>query len=81
MLTAKNELFESALHVFSTQPSGSEISLAEWNTPEIWIGAYQGLANGAVFFAERWRHPPATAIIPVHVKEKSHLAGSFRPAR
>jgi hypothetical protein len=54
LLQAKNGFyaFESALHVFSTQPRGSEISLAEWNAPELWIDAYKGLANDAVFFAE-----------------------------
>jgi hypothetical protein len=39
--------FESALHVFSIQPCSSEISLTEWNAPDLWIDAYQGLAKEA----------------------------------
>jgi hypothetical protein len=54
LLQTKNGFyaFESALHVFPTQRCGSELSLTEWNAPELWIDAYQGLANDAVFFAE-----------------------------
>jgi hypothetical protein len=44
--------FESALHIFSTQPCSSEISLTEWNAPDLWKDAYQGLAKDAIFFAE-----------------------------
>lgn len=44
--------FESALHVFTTQSSGTEIGLAEWNSPALWIDEYQDMANGCLFFAE-----------------------------
>jgi len=44
--------FESALHLFPAQSNGLEIGLAEWNSPELWIDEYQGMANGCVFFAE-----------------------------
>src|SRR5262245_33126400 len=43
--------FESALHVFTTQSSGTEIGLAEWNSPALWIDEYQDMANGCLFLA------------------------------
>lgn len=44
--------FESALHVFSAQSVGKEIGLTEWNSPDLWICEYQGMANECLFFAE-----------------------------
>ncbi|KVO10960.1 hypothetical protein WL30_27155 [Burkholderia ubonensis] len=44
--------FESALHVFPSQSVGDEIGLVEWNAPDLWVDEYQGMAVGAVFFAE-----------------------------
>jgi hypothetical protein len=44
--------FESALHVFSDRSAGNERGLVEWNARELWRGDYDGLADGAVYFAE-----------------------------
>ncbi|WP_208457844.1 NucA/NucB deoxyribonuclease domain-containing protein [Burkholderia sp. BCC0405] len=44
--------FESALHVLPSHSIGDEIGVVEWNAPDLWVGAYQDLAEGAVFFAE-----------------------------
>jgi hypothetical protein len=54
LLTAKNGFyaFESALHVFSSESSSSEIGLTDWNASELWKEEYQGLADGSIFFAE-----------------------------
>ena len=42
--------FEGALHVYPTSASGH--ALEDWNSPSAWRDAYQGLADGCVFFAE-----------------------------
>jgi hypothetical protein len=44
--------FESALHVLPAQSCGAEIGLVDWNSEKLWIGQYQGLAEGSLFFAE-----------------------------
>jgi hypothetical protein len=44
--------FESALRVFPSESNGVEVGLAEWNSPELWINAYQGMADNCLFFAE-----------------------------
>jgi hypothetical protein len=43
--------FESALHVFPTGGTGPQV-LERWNSPELWRGHYEDLAEGCVFFAE-----------------------------
>ena len=54
MLSVKNGFysFESALHVFPDRSKEAEIGLDEWNSAELWIKWYQGLAEGCLFFAE-----------------------------
>lgn len=54
LLSKKNGLyaFESALHVFPSEPVGAEIGLVQWNQRELWIGQYEGMADSCVFFAE-----------------------------
>jgi hypothetical protein len=44
--------FESSLHVFPTQSTRSEISLDRWNESVCWRSAYDGMADGCLFFAE-----------------------------
>ena len=44
--------FESALHIFPAQSVGKEIGLVEWNSNDLWVGEYQGLAVECLFFAE-----------------------------
>ncbi|WP_196487091.1 SMI1/KNR4 family protein [Burkholderia stagnalis] len=44
--------FEAALHIFPLHSIGDEIGLVEWNAPDLWVDEYQGMAVGAVFFAE-----------------------------
>ena len=44
--------FESALHIFPAQPVGKEIGLAAWNSTELWVHEYHGMADGCLFFAE-----------------------------
>jgi hypothetical protein len=54
MLTKKNGFyaFESALHVFPSKSTGSEVGLSEWNSTSVWRYAYQGTADAALYFAE-----------------------------
>jgi len=54
LLTMKNGLyaFGGALHVFSAAGTTSEPGLVQWNDPALWRKDYDGLADGAVFFAE-----------------------------
>lgn len=45
--------FESALHVFPAGPaSGRELTLRQWNAPDLWRFEYEELTQGAFFFAE-----------------------------
>jgi hypothetical protein len=44
--------FESALHVMPAQSYAQETGLADWNSEQLWIHEYQGLAKGLLFFAE-----------------------------
>lgn len=44
--------FESALHFFPASALAPEISIDEWNVAELWIDAYEGLADDRLFFAE-----------------------------
>jgi hypothetical protein len=44
--------FEAALHVFPWESRGPEIDLRAWNSPDLWISEYQGMASGCLFFAE-----------------------------
>ena len=44
--------FESALHFFPASALTPEISIDEWNFAELWIDAYEGLADDRLFFAE-----------------------------
>lgn len=44
--------FESALHVFPAQSTQSEMGLDSWNAPGCWRSAYDGMADGCLFFAE-----------------------------
>jgi len=54
MLLQRNGFYalESALHVFSTHSSPHEISICDWNEDALWRSAYNGLADGCLFFAE-----------------------------
>jgi hypothetical protein len=38
--------FESALHVMPAQSRGHETGLVDWNSEQLWIDEYQGLAKG-----------------------------------
>jgi hypothetical protein len=44
--------FESALHVLPAQVCGPEVGLVGWNSEQLWIHEYEGLAKGLLFFAE-----------------------------
>lgn len=44
--------FESALHVRAGGPAAGEPSLQEWNADGLWRDAYDGMADGHLFFAE-----------------------------
>jgi len=44
--------FESALHVFGSGSGVEGGSIGQWNSPERWKTAYEGLADDFVFFAE-----------------------------
>lgn len=44
--------FESALHVFPYKTAGEEIGLLDWNKHSLWISSYEGMAIGALYFAE-----------------------------
>jgi len=54
MLSLKNGFyaFESALHVFPAASTLTELGLSEWNASSLWRYAYNGQADGAIFFAE-----------------------------
>ena len=55
LLSRKNGCyaFESALHVFPVSPLLSEErSLETWNSSQLWVSDYDGLADGCLFFAE-----------------------------
>jgi hypothetical protein len=44
--------FENALHVLPDSGSGTKLGLIEWNDHELWRKDYEGMADGALFFAE-----------------------------
>ncbi|MBT3161854.1 SMI1/KNR4 family protein [Streptomyces sp. Vc74B-19] len=44
--------FEASLHVFPVDSAGSSTDLEEWNAPQLWRDAYDGMAEGLFFFAE-----------------------------
>ena len=44
--------FEGALHVFPDIGVRPERGLYDWNTPGLWRGDYEGMADDAAFFAE-----------------------------
>ena len=44
--------FESALHVFPATTKPPEFGLSDWNSPRLWRGSYEDLAEGCLFFAE-----------------------------
>jgi len=44
--------FEAALRVFPAGPTLYGYALDEWNAPDLWRAHYNGLADGAFFFAE-----------------------------
>ena len=44
--------FEAALHVLPAQAGGPDMGLSDWNSEQLWIHEYGGLAKGLVFFAE-----------------------------
>lgn len=54
LLTKRNGFygFESALHVYPWETTDSETGLLDWNDASLWIAAYDGMANNALFFAE-----------------------------
>lgn len=54
LLTRKNGFygFESALHVFPWESTDSETGVLDWNRESLWISSYDGMADGALFFAE-----------------------------
>lgn len=54
LLQARNGFyaFESALHVFPSGWAGDELSVEEWNSALLWRDAFEGMADGLVFFAE-----------------------------
>lgn len=54
LLKARNGFyaFERAFHVFPDRSTECEIGLLEWNSPSLWIFAYDDLAEGCLFFAE-----------------------------
>jgi hypothetical protein len=54
LLSLKNGFyaFDRALHVFPAASQGDEIGVIEWNEPALWRDAYEGAADGPVYFAE-----------------------------
>jgi hypothetical protein len=44
--------FEAALHVFGSQTDSPEISIEQWNSPDLWRDKYGGMDDGCFFFAE-----------------------------
>lgn len=44
--------FESALHVLPSRRTTEELGLDEWNAEVLWRAEYEGMADGAFFFAE-----------------------------
>jgi hypothetical protein len=54
LLERKNGLyaFEGALHVLSAAGTALEKSLVDWNAESLWRRDYDGMADGAVHFAE-----------------------------
>jgi hypothetical protein len=44
--------FESSLHIFPAQTINSNIGIAEWNSQDLWISGYKGIADESLFFAE-----------------------------
>jgi hypothetical protein len=54
LLALKNGFyaFEGALHVLGEPGGPAGRGLVEWNSQRLWRGAYEGMADGAVFFAE-----------------------------
>jgi hypothetical protein len=54
LLRVKNGFyaFEGALHVFPDIGTPPERGLYQWNDFPLWRSDYEGMANGAVFFAE-----------------------------
>lgn len=54
LLWARNGFlaFESALHVRPLSDERGQHGLAQWNVRSLWREAYQGMADGALFFAE-----------------------------
>lgn len=55
LLTARNGFvaFESALHVFPVEPAPEgEMTLEQWNAPQIWRNHYEDVEDNVVFFAE-----------------------------
>lgn len=44
--------FESALHVFPAKSTPTEMGLDDWNAPGCWRSAFDGMADGCLFFAE-----------------------------
>lgn len=54
MLRHKNGFyaFESALHVFPAGSTDKETGIDAWNSRELWINNYHGMADKCIFFAE-----------------------------
>lgn len=44
--------FEASLHVFPVDSAGPSTDLEEWNAPQLWRDAYDGMTEGFFFFAE-----------------------------
>jgi len=44
--------FESALHVMPAQACEFETGIVDWNSEQLWVDEYQGMAKGLLFFAE-----------------------------
>ncbi len=44
--------FKQALHVFPCDKDQGFIDIASWNDPDVWVGSYEGYADGMLFFAE-----------------------------
>ncbi len=45
-------VFESALRFFPADPTLAKREITRWNNPDVWIGFFDGMAAGAIFFAE-----------------------------
>lgn len=54
MLSTRNGFYalESALHIFPSHSTGSDIGLDEWNSESLWRSEYKEMLGDCLFFAE-----------------------------